>query len=196
MNLLKMDLTKLKLPDLERDEYVITIVWHHWFVFAKEFAGLVLLFILPFVMIPFVVTMFVGQNIAVGGAPPNLVIFFSAFWALIIWNVVFTRWTDFYYDVWIITNWRIIDINQIGLFKRDISSILNLDHIQDIQTKVDGIIRTLLDYGDIEVQTAAAKREFLFDDVASPRKVEKLVRDAQAELLRLNKASHRYQEVD
>ncbi len=191
-----MDLTKLKLPDLEKDERVITIVWHHWFVFFKELVGLALLFVLPFILIPFVVSMFIGQNIEVGGAPTNLVVFFSAFWALVIWNVLFTRWTDFYYDVWIITNWRIIDIDQQGLFRRNISSILNLDHIQDIQTTVVGIIKTVLDYGNIEVQTAAAKREFIFEDVAHPRQVEKMVRDAQAELLRLNNPKHHYKDVD
>ena len=103
---------------------------------------------------------------------------------------------DFYYDVWIITNWRIIDCDQQGLFRRNISSILNLDHIQDIQTTVVGIIKTVLDYGNIEVQTAAAKREFIFEDVAHPRQVEKMVRDAQAELLRLNNPKHHYKDVD
>ena len=181
-------LDKLKLPDSKKDERVIVIVWHHWWIFLREVLGLVLLFIGPFIMIPFVLSLFATQSIQVGGAPVNLVLFFSSFWALVIWNVLFTRWTDFYFDVWIITNWRIIDVDQRGLFKRNISSILNLNHIQDIQTEIEGIIKTFLDFGSIEVQTAGTKREFIFNDVAHPRQVEQTIRDAQAEQLRINKA--------
>lgn len=179
-----MDISKLRLTDLRKDEKIVVVAWRHWFVLLREVVGLAILFILPFIFVPFVLSLLASQGVD-AGASSGSVLFFGAFWALTIWNVLFTRWTDYYYDIWIVTNWRIIDVDQKGLFKRNISSILDLDHIQDIDTDIEGIIKTILDFGDIEVQTAGAKNEFSFRDVAHPRQIERLIRDSQSALLKL-----------
>ena len=166
----------MRLKDFKADEEVIVIARHHWFVFFRDVVGIAVLFILPFFAIPVL-----GLFIAQGGVqvPGGFAFFFASLWALILWNMLFARWTDYYYDVWIVTNWRIIDIDQKGLFNRNISTLLNLDHIEDVTTEVNSVIGTLLNYGDLQVQTAAANREFIIKEIFTPRKIEKIIRDAQ-----------------
>ncbi len=177
--------TVLGFTDFKDQERVVTIVRHHWWVLFREIFVLVILFMLPFFLIPLVFLFAVQGGTVSNNIPGGVVLFFSAAWALVMWNLIFARWTDFYYDIWVVTNWRIIDIDQQGFFRRDVSTLLTLDHIEDIKTELHGIIGNVLNFGHVQVQTAAAKDEFEFSDVANPTSVDETVRAAQEEQLRL-----------
>lgn len=82
----------------------------------------------------------------------------------------FTGFIDFYLDVWIVTNDRIIDIEQFGLFSRTISE-LDLFRIQDVTTNVHGIFPTIFKYGDVIVQTASTNTGLVFRSVPNPDKI-------------------------
>ncbi|MBI3574014.1 hypothetical protein HY090_03105, partial [Candidatus Kaiserbacteria bacterium] len=105
--------TVLGFKDFREGERIVAIIRHHWWVLLRSLIGIAILFVLPFFLAPLVFG-FAAQ----GGTTPQIsggvVLFFSAAWALIMWNFLFARWTDYYYDIWIITNWRIIDIDQQG----------------------------------------------------------------------------------
>lgn len=176
--------TVLGFNDFKDQERVVAIVRHHWWVLVREAFLLVILFVLPFFLVP-LVFFYVSQG---GGGPSvsgGAVLFFASAWSLIMWNLLFARWTDYYFDIWIITNWRIIDIDQQGFFKRNTSTLLTLDHIEDIETEIDGVVGNLLNFGHVQVQTAAAKDEFFIDDVPNPTGVDEMIRAAQEEELRL-----------
>ena len=175
--------TVLGFNDFRDGERVIGVVRHHWWVLFTQIALLAIFFIAPFFLIP-IVFLFASQS----GVPQisgGVVLFFTSLWTLIIWHLMFARWTDYYYDVWIITNWRIIDIDQQGFFKRNVATLLTLDHIEDIETQSVGVIGNLLNFGHVQVQTAAAEREFNIDDVPNPTGVEQIIRLAQEEKLRV-----------
>ncbi|MES2014503.1 MAG: hypothetical protein V4437_01670 [Patescibacteria group bacterium] len=174
----------LGLHDFREGERVIAIVRHHWFVLFREVFGLVILFILPFFLIPITFSIAVqGGNIP--PVPGGVVIFFASLWTLIVWNLLFARWTNYYYDIWVITNWRILDVDQQGFFNRKVATLLTLDHIEDIETEVNGIINSLLNFGSIQVQTAAAHIEFHIDDIPNPTETERVIRSAQEEKIRV-----------
>ncbi len=170
--------------DFRDQERVVAVVRHHWWVLFRQIAGLVLFFVLPFFLIP-IVFLFASQGGILPALPGGTVLFFASAWALIMWNLLFARWTDYYYDIWIITNWRIIDIDQVGFFKRNVATLLTLDHIEDIETNMNGVIGNILNFGHVQVQTAAAEREFNIDDVPSPTWVEQTIREAQQEKIRI-----------
>ena len=90
----------------------------------------------------------------------------------------FLIWIDYYFDVWIVTERRIINIEQKGLFSRVVSE-LELEKIQDITTDVKGVIPTFLNFGDLHVQTAAEKERFLFRDIPDPYDVKNLIMNLQ-----------------
>jgi len=170
--------------DFKEEERVIAVVRHHWFVLLRDVIGVLILFLLPFFIIPLVWGATVASG-AVPSIPGGVVLFFGAMWTLLMWNLLFVRWTDFYYDIWVITNFRIVDIDQRGLFQRSSATLLTLDHIQDLEAELSGVVGNVLNFGNLTVQTAAAKREFLINEVPDPNGVVKIIREAQAEHARL-----------
>lgn len=97
---------------------------------------------------------------------------------------IFTHFIDFYLDVWIITNDRIIDIEQFGLFSRTISE-MDLFRIQDVTTEVKGFFSTIFHYGNVSVATASSTTSIVFRDVPNPNKIRE-------ELLRLAHDDYKY----
>ena len=79
-------------------------------------------------------------------------------------------------DVWILTDRKIIDIEQLSLFSREVSEF-RLDRVQDITVEVRGIISTMLKFGTLHVQTAGATREFVIKNIPDPYKVRDIIMD-------------------
>jgi membrane protein YdbS with pleckstrin-like domain len=132
----------------------------------------VLLALFPLIL--FFIFLALPIHINFEGSLTAFLISIYAFWLLICWIIGFIYWTNFYLDIWIITNKRLIDIEQHSLFKREVS-ILELNKIQDITSEVKGILATLLNYGNINVQTAGSDKNFFISDIEKPNEVrEKL----------------------
>lgn len=90
---------------------------------------------------------------------------------------------DWIYDEDVITNQRVIDYNQKFLFDRE-QSTANMKSVENVILFQKGIMRTLFDYGSLDVQTAATSRRpqsgdlnqfLLLDDVKHPKKVQRLI---------------------
>jgi len=82
----------------------------------------------------------------------------------------YTNFVEFYLDAWIVTNDRVVDIEQFGLFSRTISE-LELFRIQDITVDVHGIFATLFKYGTLTIMTASSNLNIVFKNIPSPNKV-------------------------
>ena len=104
---------------------------------------------------------------------------FLSIYYLSVWIFFFSQFTDYYLDINIVTNDRILDINQKGLFGRAVSE-LDLTRVQDVHSEIKGIIPTLLNYGKVEVQTAANEENFVFHQVPDPHKVRQRILELAA----------------
>lgn len=91
-----------------------------------------------------------------------------------VWLFSFLEFTDYYLDTWVITNERVISVEQKGLFNR-VASELHLTAVQDVTSEVKGMIETFFDYGDVFVQTAAEKERFALRDIDHPERVKELI---------------------
>ncbi len=93
-------------------------------------------------------------------------------------------WTHYYLDLWVITDRRIIVIDQIHFFNRKVSSF-RLERLQDIKVRISGILPTLLNYGTIRAQTAsAAESNFTSPALPDPRGLQALIQGAMDERLK------------
>ena len=101
----------------------------------------------------------------------DLALFLLSLYILLVWQFLFKELADFYLDTWIVTDHRILEIHQLGLFKRDISE-LRLSKIQDVNVKIEGMLPTFFNYGDVLVQTAGVIPEFKFEQVPNPQAVK------------------------
>lgn len=100
-----------------------------------------------------------------------LIVLGSLLFLNLFWIALFVVLTDFYLDIWIVTNKRVIAIEQKGFFSRSVSEF-ELSKIQDITVMVHGIIPTLLRYGDLTIRTASEHENFVFKQVPRPNVVK------------------------
>lgn len=70
----------------------------------------------------------------------------------------------------LVTNYHLIKVQQSGLFARQTAE-LGLGNIEDVKGMRRGILPTMLNYGDIEVQTAGASENFIFRTVHQPQQL-------------------------
>lgn len=152
--------------EFDKDEHVIFEIRKHWATFFFEVLILVLLAILPIILI----SNFELKTI-------SLFIFFYSLWLLILWVAGFIFWVDYYLDVWIVTSKKIIDVEQNGFFSREISFI-HLDKIQDITYEIKGMIPSMMNYGNVEVQTAGFEHGFIIKGVPNPAQVQSKLNEA------------------
>ena len=119
---------------------------------------------------------FINKNESVKAA--SLVLFFIYYLAMLVFTL--TMWMDNYLDVWTLTSERIISREQKGLFNRVVSE-LDLTRIQDITVEQKGIVATILQYGDVYIQTAGEVERFIFSKVPNPYHISKLIQQLDEE---------------
>ncbi len=82
----------------------------------------------------------------------------------------------FYLDVTIITNDRMLDVEQHSLFGRTVSEV-DLYQIQDAVSAVNGFFPSIFDYGDVVIQTAGSVPKFTLNKVPHPHQVRQMLLD-------------------
>lgn len=141
----------------ESGEHLITSVRKHPLIFVGQLIPFAVLAWLPS-LLPALVE---GLAAAGSGGPllealsfdhPWLRFVVGIYW-LFLWMGAFHTFTDFYLDQWVITNHRIVRIDQVGFFDRQVSS-LHLNRVQDVQSDVRGILGELFGFGTLSVETA------------------------------------------
>lgn len=79
-------------------------------------------------------------------------------------------------DVFIVTDLRIVDVDQKGLFSRTVSEV-KLDDIQDVSWSKSGIIDALFNVGDLKIQTSSGALVIEAAFIPRPRELHSLVND-------------------
>ncbi len=133
--------------DLRSGEYLVSIMRKHWFVLFMRVIPFKILFLLPFGALAVI------PATGMSDAQIATIVFFGAFWMLVLLMIIFTIWTNYYLDIWIVTNQRIMDIEQKTLFNREVKT-LRMETVQDVQTDKVGVFQEFLDFGTLRVQTA------------------------------------------
>ncbi|KKQ52097.1 MAG: hypothetical protein US70_C0011G0049 [Parcubacteria group bacterium GW2011_GWD2_38_11] len=167
--------SKYHFKDLNGTESIVKVFHRNWFYLLQQFflvfvVGGIFMAGLSYAPI-FFPEMFRGQYKA-------LTAFMENFFILALWIYSFLIWVDYYFDIWIITTERIINIEQKGMFTRSVSE-LRFAKIQDITTEVVGFLPTVINYGDVRVQTAGEESEFVFRTVSDPYGVKNIIMDLQ-----------------
>lgn len=148
-------------------EKIIRIVHRHWIVVAGKMTTIALLFLIP---------LFASLFSSI--LPDNA--FFTPFllygisiYTLILAVFAFSLWVDYYLDIWIITNQRIIDIEQKGIFAREISEFM-LERVQDVTIEQHSFIEMTLKYGTIRIHTAGEK-SFTAHDLPNVEEIKNII---------------------
>src|SRR3989338_8127816 len=100
---------------LGENEKIIVAVHRHWIVIGRKMTLVI------FLLIPLI-----GILIFVSRAPQEfigLILYALVLYFLFVIFLAFRLWIDYYLDMWILTDKRLIDIEQTGLFQRNIFEI-------------------------------------------------------------------------
>jgi hypothetical protein len=100
---------------------------------------------------------------------------------LVMTTFAFSQWINYYYDILIVTDNEVIDIDQNGLFDRHISEI-SLLRIQDVSARVKGFWPTLFNYGDVVAESAGENtRTYIISSIPDPINVANKILDLHNE---------------
>ncbi len=132
----------------------------------------ILLFFLPFV---------IGLALSFFSIPPNIIpepfgLVFLLFNFLLIMSIVFEGFLYWYFNVYIVTNKNIIDIDFHSILYKNID-VAPLRNIEDTQSSMIGILHSIFHYGHVYIQTAGAARNIDLVDVPRPHHVADFILD-------------------
>jgi uncharacterized membrane protein YdbT with pleckstrin-like domain len=98
------------------------------------------------------------------------------FWYLMVLGFSIEAFLSWFFNAYIITDERVIDIDFLSLIYKNISSA-KLDNIEDIIATSGGALRAIFDFGTVTIQTAGAEVEFDFEAVPFPSRVTALLNE-------------------
>lgn len=155
-----------------RSERVILLLRRHpvtqisWIIFSLLLAAI------PLVGVPLVLEADVLPDFLTG----NSLIFLIFFWYLVLFGFVFMQFLLWFYNVNIVTNERIVDIDFPFLLYKE-STATRINQIEDITHRRGGFARTTFNFGDVFVQTAGAQPNIEFLDIPRPSDVVRTIVD-------------------
>jgi len=148
-------------PDQFDDEEVLLVFRKHPIVMRK---GLVFGLLGPLAgVIPAAVNPNLGFGVFFGGLAVGCILGLLIF---------LPSWISWHFSVFIVTNQRLIQITQKGLFHRSVVD-MSLSQIQMVNYSIEGLQETLLGFGTMMMQTFVG--DLVIHDVHHPDKTQKRI---------------------
>ena len=169
---------------LEPGEIVIKEVREHIFFLILDTLSYIVLCFAPIIFaLIFLVIPLIYPNLF-----PLTELIWSAWplyplWLIVIGLQIAKHVTFYFLHYLMITNQRVIEVEQRGYFNREVSSF-RLEHIQDITIVSAGILASIINYGDIHLQTASKQNDFRIARAPYPEQIKSLILDQEIPLER------------
>lgn len=157
--------------DKEPDEKVILLVRRHFITNVPWILLVIALAFSPLVFRVFPLISFL---------PDRFQSVFVLFWYLLDIAIFFQGFLSWFFSVNIITDKRVIDVEFLNLIYRRITDA-EISHIEDVTVAMGSVVRTLFDYGDVTVETAAEFPNIVFESVPHPDRINKILSDLRTE---------------
>jgi len=139
------------------DEEVLLVFRKHPIVMRRGFIAAMLVLLLgsvPSLFNPTYTTYFAGMGAAI----------------VVSTLVMLPSWISWYFSVFIVTDQRLIQITQKGLFNRSVID-MRLNQIQMVNYQIAGLQETLLGFGTIMMQTFVG--DLVIHEIHHPAKIQK-----------------------
>lgn len=160
-------------PGRQPNEKIIMVIRKHPIVYIRIGVVFILVAIVPLsFFVTFWMNIFPISNPQVTGLAGYLGAILFLLYSLMFLMIAIL---DEEFDLFILTDERLIDITQVSFLKRTVATT-PLSQIQDTTSNIQGISGTILNYGRIDVKTAAgAASTFNMDHVYDPSTVARLI---------------------
>jgi uncharacterized membrane protein YdbT with pleckstrin-like domain len=141
------------ITQIRSDENILMILHRHWIIFAFKIGYIIGLIVTTLIILSIMsplVTIF-GTGIFWGGL--------SVYWMLFL-TFILLSWINDELDLFIITDQRIIGIDQVSSLSRRVTEC-GLDRVQEVNAEVTGILQTILGYGQVHIHTASEHSDMI-----------------------------------
>ena len=166
---------KIKFDKQEENEEIVLFLRQHPIVNVFWVVTTLILLVMPVLFLQLEGVF--GFNFS-SQIPVNLLIGGLLIYYLLILAYAFEQFLSWYFNVYIVTNMHIVDINFYSLLAKEVVEI-SLEDIEVISHTVAGVIGSLFHFGDVEIETAAETKRITFEKVPRPDMVTDTVQDLQ-----------------
>jgi len=164
---------KTRFESQDDDEQIVVLGRRHFVTNLKWMALACLAFFVP---------MFWGEFPMIKALDTNVSFILSIVWYSALLFFVIQNFILWFYNVYIVTNERLVDVDFFGLLYKNIN-VTQINRIEDVNYSQRGIGASFFNYGNVIVQTASEQRSddrsegsaFTFDHIANPELVVKII---------------------
>ena len=164
---------EISFEEQEEGEKALLVLRRHFITNLHWIFISILLFIIPLIFVPFLSNFSPLDFLQL---PVRYVIIFTIFYYLIVFTYVFVNFISWYFNVAIITDKKVIDVDFSNLVYKNVAATKH-SLLQDASYSQIGVLRSLFDYGDVMVQTAGSLDNFEFPAVPKPERVVEIVEE-------------------
>lgn len=153
------------------NEEIILVLRRHWFTNIGWILIAILMALTPLIF-PFVPFL--------NFFPGRFKLILLLFWYLITFAIAFEKFLSWYFNVCIITEERVVDIDFYNLlYKKEAEAKISM--IQDVTVSQGGVSQTLFNYGSVRIQTAGEIPNIEFQLIPNPGLVLKVLQQMRGE---------------
>ncbi|MFZ2205986.1 MAG: hypothetical protein WA061_03370 [Microgenomates group bacterium] len=107
---------------------------------------------------------------------PIQVVYINVFFIFFSFIYLWIQIVNWYFTIGIITNKQVIDVDFDALLFRNMTRT-DITHVEDVTVKTSGFISSILDYGNIHIQTAGSEINSEFLDIPHPAKAAHIIQN-------------------
>lgn len=157
---------KIRFEGEDDDENIILLMRAHVLTNIKWLLATLILLIAPIIFFPILISLNIIPPIGAG-----LGLFVTLFWYLGTFTYAFINFLYWYFNVYIVTDERIVDVDWYSIIYHKTSST-RIAKIQDVSATRIGVFAGIFDYGNVNIQTAAEEENFEFTSVPHPELIK------------------------
>lgn len=166
----------IRFSEQEVNENIILFLRRHGITNLPWIIGAVIAFLLPFILVQLDLSLATNYILRIS---PSVLIGIIIVWYMLVMAFIIEQFLFWYFNIYIVTNFHIVDINFTSLLNRDITEI-ELKDIQSVKVDVKGVFPPLFNFGDVIIKTAADKQIIDFAKVPQPDFVADTIQDIAA----------------
>lgn len=154
--------TDISFHHQEKDEKILLFLRSHFITNLKT--GLIAT---AFATLPVIVSVVGFESLPFLQLPFNFVLVLTLIYYLLIFTFILINFLMWYYNILLVTQLRVIDIDFVELIFHDVAET-KFSLIQDVNYTQTGVLRNLFNYGDVFAQTAGGKENIEALGVPNP----------------------------
>ena len=158
---------------LRENEQIKLTLHRHWIILVFHFLYFIALFLTSAILISYqsaIIDLF-GSGLYWWG--------FSLYWIIFL-TFILIDWINDELDIFIITDSRVIGIDQISALSRSVSEC-SLDRVQEVNAHTAGIIQSLFGFWDVHIHTASESSNMVIryapDPIENARRINNIIQE-------------------